>query len=384
MADLMISADDHIDLGYLPSNLWLDRLPAAFKERGPHVEERNGLEQWVCDGHPWGEWRAGKWFENPRRRKVALDRHYDENFTTRPTTASLRLADMDRDGIDASLMFPPIFGMRTIDGQLAKTIIATYNDWAADFSKANPQRLFSIAQLFPDDAAASRDELLRVAKLGIKQVNFLVGTVTPAMYQPEWDGFWDAAQDTGTIVSYHVGGVTREGTSFIDIAEAPRTTRKPAFGMGLGDGATTFFNPFVGLFTYGVIERRPKLKIVLGESGIGWIPFVVQEMDYRFKQVVGGESRDRAADIPLKRLPSELFREQVWATYQQDLVGLHLIDFFGDGHIMWASDYPHPDSTWPSSREVVERETAHLDPTTKRKVIYDNAQRLYGIGGLSK
>lgn len=381
MAELMISADDHIDLGYLPSDLWQERLPADLKERGPRVEQRNGREEWMCDGHPWGEWRAGSWFDNPRRRKIALDRYYEENFTTRPTTASLRLADMDRDGIDASLMFPPIFGMRTIDRDLARTIIATYNDWAADFSKANPRRLFSIAQLFPDDPIASQDELLRVAKLGIKQVNFLVGTVTSAMYQPDWDGFWDAAQDTDTIVSYHVGGVTREGTSFIDIADAPRTDRKPAFGMGLGDGATTFFNPFVGLFSYGVLERRPKLKVVLGESGIGWIPFVVQEMDYRYKQVIGGDSRDRDAQIPLKRLPSELFREQVWATYQQDLVGLHLIDFFGDGHIMWASDYPHPDSTWPSSRDVVERETAHLDPATKRKVIYQNAQRLYGIGG---
>jgi uncharacterized protein len=381
MAEQMISADDHIDLGYLPRDLWTERLPRALNERGPRVEERNGREQWVCDGHPWGEWRAGAWFHNPTRRKVALDRFYEENFTTRPTTASLRLEDMARDGIGASLMFPPIFGMRTIDRDLAKTIISTYNDWAADFSKEAPERLISIAQLFPDDAEASREELLRVAKLGIKQVNFLVGTVTAAMYQPEWDGFWDAAQDSGTIVSYHVGGVTREGTAFIDVAEAPRDPRKPAFGMGLGDGATTFFNPFVGLFSYGVLERRPKLKVVLGESGIGWIPFVVQEMDYRFKQVIGGESRDRlsAADVPLKRLPSELFREQVWATYQQDLVGLNLIDFFGDGHIMWASDYPHPDSTWPESREVVERETAHLDAQTKRKVIHDNAQTLYGI-----
>lgn len=383
MAELMISADDHIDLGYLPKDLWTERLPNAIKERGPHVEERNGQEMWVCDGHPWGEWRAGKWFENPKRRKIALDRFYEsDNFTRRPTTADLRLEDMERDSVEASVMFPPIFGMRTIDVDLAKTVIATYNDWAADFSKAAPSRLFSIAQLFPDDAEASREELLRVAKLGIKQVNFLVGTVTDAMYQSDWDGFWDAAQDADVIVSYHVGGVTREGTSFIDIEQAPKYDRKPAFGMGLGDGATTFFNPFVGLFSYGVLERRPKLKLVLGESGIGWIPFVVQEMDYRFKQTSTGGSRNAAItpdEYPLKRLPSEIFREQVWATYQQDLVGLNLLDSFGDGHVMWASDYPHPDSTWPNSREVVERETGHLDPIAKRKVLRDNARALYGI-----
>ena len=76
---------------------------------------------------------------------------------------------------------------------------------------------------------------------------------------------------------------------------------------------------------------------------------------------------------------AEIFREQVWATYQQDLVGLNLIEFFGDGHVLWASDYPHPDSTWPRSREVVERETAHLDHETKRKILRDNAKVLYGI-----
>lgn len=381
MSDLMISSDDHIDLGYLPKDLWTDRMPGSLKERGPHVEERNGQEMWICDGHPWGEWRAGSWFHNPKRRKIALDRFYQDNFTIRPTTPQLRLEDMARDGIEASLMFPPIFGMRTIDYELAKVVISAYNDWAADFSHAAPKQLFSIAQLFPDDPEASKAELLRVAKLGIKQVNFLVGTVTSAMYQPDWDGFWDAAQDTGVIVSYHVGGVTREGTSFIDIAEAPKYERKPAFGMGLGDGASTFLFPFVGLFSYGVLERRPKLKVVLGESGIGWIPYVVQEMDYRFTQAAGGGTRERTAagDYPLKQLPSEIFREQVWATYQQDLVGLNLIQFFGDGHVLWASDYPHPDSTWPNSREVVERETAHLDATTKRKVLRDNAKVLYGI-----
>jgi predicted TIM-barrel fold metal-dependent hydrolase len=380
-AEKMISADDHIDLGYLPNDLWEERLPRELKERGPRVEERHGQEIWMCDGHPWGEWRAGNWFYNPKRRKIALDRYYQDNFTTRPTTPELRLQDMERDGVEASLMFPPIFGMRTIDRELARAVICTYNDGAADFSRAAPKQLFSIAQLFPDDPEASCQELLRVARLGMKQVNFLVGTVTSAMYQPDWDRFWDAAQDTGVIVSYHVGGVTREGTSFIDVAEAPKTERKPAFGMGLGEGASTFLQPFVGLFSYGVLERRPKLKVVLGESGIGWIPYVVQEMDYRFKQAAGGGTRERTTpgDYPLKKLPSEIFREQVWATYQQDLVGLHLLDFFGDGHAMWASDYPHPDSTWPHSREVVERETAHLDPVAKRKVLRDNAKALYGI-----
>ncbi len=377
MPELMISADDHIDIGYLPGDLWTQRLPRSLAERVPHVEERGSQDLWVCDGHIWTEWRAGRWFDDPKRRKIALDRAFSDNFTRRPTTPELRLEDMSRDGVEASVMYPPIFGMRMVDRELAKTVIRTYNDWAAEFSSAAPNQLLPVAQLFPDDAAASRDELLRVAKLGFRQVNFLVGTVTSAMYQPEWDSFWAAAEETGVVVAYHVGGVSPTGEGGLPPEERPEPgRRRPAFGMGLGDGATSFYQPFVGLFSYGVLERHPNLKVCLGESGIGWIPYVVQEMDYRFKQA---RERFGADGVPLKTLPSELFRRQVWATYQQDLVGLHLVDFFGDGHIMWASDYPHPDSTWPRSRDVVERETAHLSPEVKRKVIRDNAKALYGI-----
>ena len=76
---------------------------------------------------------------------------------------------------------------------------------------------------------------------------------------------------------------------------------------------------------------------------------------------------------------SEIFKPQVWATYQTDLVGLHLIRFFGEGHIMWGSDYPHPDSTWPFSKEIIEKDTGHLPSEMKKKVIHDNAAALYGL-----
>ena len=153
-------------------------------------------------------------------------------------------------------------------------------------------------------------------------------------------------------------------------------TRPAEFDMGLGNGATTFFQPFVFLFTFGTLERHPDLKLILAESATGWIPFVVQEMDYRYKR----QFEIRAADsVGLKQLPSDVFKRQVWATYQADLVGLHLVDFFGDGHMMWASDYPHPDSTWPFSQETVERETAHLTPELKKRILHDNAAALYGL-----
>jgi predicted TIM-barrel fold metal-dependent hydrolase len=85
----------------------------------------------------------------------------------------------------------------------------------------------------------------------------------------------------------------------------------------------------------------------------------------------------------LKELPSDVFKRQVWATYQADLVGLNLVDFFGKGHMMWASDYPHHDSTWPFSQEVVEKETAHLEPAVARAILRDNAAVLYEVSALA-
>lgn len=373
----LISADDHIDLGYLPRDLWTARVPAALRERVPQVIDRGGGDDyWFCDGQAWGDWRGGTWFERKNRQTVALDRGgMGLPHMLRPTTPDLRLADMDRDGVVASVMFPPIFGMRVTDPTLARTVIQVYNDWAAEFSREAPGRFIPVAQLYPDDPEASRDEVERIAKLGLTQVNFLVGTVSPQMYMKAWDPFWDAAEACGVTVSYHVGGAG--GWGRVPRPPAPDGDRKPSFDMGLGNGATMFYEPFVALFSYGTLERHPNLRFVLAESGTGWIPFVVQEMDYRFKRFK--EERMTPEGFDLKTLPSELFRRQVWATYQQDLVGLHLVDFFGEGHMMWASDYPHPDSTWPFSQETVARETAHLTPEVKQQIIYGNAARFYGL-----
>src|SRR5262245_52172139 len=232
MADLMISADDHIDLGYLPADLWLERLPKEFRDRGPRVEERDGCEMWVCDGTVWGDWRRGRWFSAARRPKVALDRvARPGNYGLRPTTPALRLEDMDRDGVEVSVMYPPIFGMRMVDPALGQAVVRIYNDWATEFQRSAPKRFRVVAQLLPDDPEGSREEMLRAAVLGIRQVNFLVGTVTTAMYQPAWDAFWDAAEAHDISVHFHVGGPSRSGASAGRQA-TDADGRQPAFGMG--------------------------------------------------------------------------------------------------------------------------------------------------------
>lgn len=378
MAATMISADDHIDLGYLPADLFLERLPSSMKDRGPRVEEKNGKDMWVSEGATWGDWRGGKWAQDQNRIKVALDRvAFSGNFGIRPTTTDLRLEDMDRDGVHFSVMYPPIFGMRMEDKELGKAVIRAYNDWAIDFEKSAPDRFRIVAQMLPDDPDGSTEELLRCAAMGVNQVNFLVGTVTAAMYQPSWDKFWAAAEANNIVVNYHVGGPNRAGSFAPAGPQADvEDLRKPRLGMGLGDGATVFLQPFIGLFSYGILEKHPDLRLVLAESGTGWIPFQVQEMDYRFNRVLEGKVPEH---FSLEKLPSEVFKKQVWATYQQDFVGLNLIPFFGEGHMMWASDYPHPDSTWPDSVAILDKEMATLDPAKRQKITHDNAKEFYNL-----
>ena len=118
----------------------------------------------------------------------------------------------------------------------------------------------------------------------------------------------------------------------------------------------------------GVLERYPRIRLVLGEAGIGWIPYILWRMD--------GEWEDQFKDLSLTMPPSEYWRRQCYATYQTDPVGLKLVDELGADRIMWGSDFPHPDGIWPDSREYIAREMAHLSPEIRHKIICGNAARL--------
>jgi predicted TIM-barrel fold metal-dependent hydrolase len=138
----------------------------------------------------------------------------------------------------------------------------------------------------------------------------------------------------------------------------------------------------VGILGEGVLERRPGVRLVLAESGLGWLPWLVQEMDYRYERLVEMRAHwEPRGGIGLASPPSETFRRQVWVTFQDDQVGLDLLDHFGEDKVMWACDYPHPDSTFPESRAVIQRLTADLPDTVRRRLLHDNAAALYGIGG---
>ncbi len=119
----------------------------------------------------------------------------------------------------------------------------------------------------------------------------------------------------------------------------------------------------------GVMDRHPTLKVIIGEAGIGWIPYVLNRMD--------AEWEEQFKELDLKMRPSEYWRRQCYATYQTDPIGTKLVDDIGEDNIMWASDFPHPDGIWPDSQEYIQRELGHLPAATQRKIVCDNAAKLY-------
>jgi predicted TIM-barrel fold metal-dependent hydrolase len=141
-----------------------------------------------------------------------------------------------------------------------------------------------------------------------------------------------------------------------------------------------FLDPLVGLLGRGVLERRPNARLVLAESGLGWPPWVVQEMDYRYNRLVSmADFWEPRGGIGLTMKPSEVFRRQVWVTVQDDKLGLDILHHFGDDKVMWACDYPHPDSTFPESQAVVDRLMRDVPPAARRRVLRDNARALYDL-----
>jgi predicted TIM-barrel fold metal-dependent hydrolase len=371
----MISVDDHIDLPYLPADLWTTRLPDDLRDRGPRVVVNDrGLSEWVCDGRGWGRWSGGRKDTTRRSYQTALERAgLDVAGQLRPTDPALRLVDMNSDNIEVTVMFGPVAALDIGDPHLRAAVYRAYNDWLAEFCANDPKRLVGVAMLPAEDAAAATAELHRLASMGgVRQVSMHIARVETAIYTQEWEPFWDLIDESGIIASFHLVLTREMMTGLNDKASRIYAASK--------EFILQFLDPLVGMLGEGVLDRRPNVKLVLAESGLGWPPWVVQEMDYRYRRLQAmGDYWDSRGGIGLSRTPGEIFRDQVWVTFQDDQIGLDILDHFGEDKVMWACDYPHPDSTFPDSVEVVERLTAGLSPDARRRLLRDNAAALYGI-----
>jgi predicted TIM-barrel fold metal-dependent hydrolase len=357
----IISCDDHMDLHTFPPKLFEERVAPEFRARAPRVIETPQGPYWQAEGELLSA--SGSW--GMPMPSIFLRAGLEDNWF-RPSTPQLRLEDMDRDGLYAQVIYGPPVGLRLRDPLLKAACLRAYNDWAADFNSYDPDRLCMLAILPMHDPEATTAELRRVAGKGLRGAVVSLFEAPRSVFEPEWEAFWATAAETRLPISFHLSA----GTYSIQ----PQ----------LGRWQTAAFSSVVpmqldealaGMVFSGMLDRNPRVTLVLGESGLGWVPYLIERMDLEARV-----HANSVAHVGLTRPPSAICRDQVVFTYEEDHFGHRFIPELGADNVMWASDYPHPDSTFPNSRRAIDAQFAEFDETVKQKVCHDNAARLYGLG----
>ena len=373
----IISADDHIDLQWLPKDLWQTRVPAQWRERAPKVVDTADGPSWVCGNDRWDSWGGRKGAAGAQGgRRTAIERGgVLEPGVLRPTTTALRLADMDRDGIDATVMYGPIVPLLIADPELRKVCYRAYNDWLAQFCATAPERLIGAGLIPIDDPASAADEIRSLRKIGLRTGMFLAARVELPLWDDAWEPFWEAAAETGIPIGFHLGGGLRTVA-----VSGPKAAKAGNMGVRVSCSTLQMDEPLAAVIFSGALERYPSLKIVLAETGIGWLPYMLERMDDTHRKFLDAEEYWRThGGLALTMSPSAYCRRQVWATFQTDHAGLRMLDALGDDRVMWASDYPHADATWPESQHAIADNFKNVPHASRRRILCDNARELYGL-----
>ncbi len=375
----VVSADSHVDMTWLPGDLFESQAPNKWKDLVPKVVETPEGPRWVAEEKILGVVGGlGHGFSPPNRGvSKQADRMLDTGFYAdganghpHPTTPELRLKDMELDGIDAEVVYGILAtGLRLENRELVSVVYQIYNDWIADFCKTHPGRWAGLACLPNHDAEAAAREVHRAAELDLRGADFDVVTASKELWDRDWDPLWAALEETSMPVSFHVTGPRgfpiRPSTGD-DWADAVyKGIHMTVFQMGAAETLSSI------VFS-GALDRYPGLKFVLGESGAGWLPYVLERMDRehedRFRQQLG-----------LTMEPSDFWRRQGHTTFQTETSGPRMVEMIGEDNILWGSDYPHPDGVWPGSQEAIQRDMGHLDERVRRKITCENTVALYGF-----
>ncbi len=373
----VISADCHLDIGWLPADLFVDQAPAGWKDRMPHVVDTPKGKAWVNHkgehiSYVGGVGTFGREYTPGAIHRA--DRMAEQGLYEDGKKGILRLSDpewrlkaQDLDGIQAEVIYG-ILGVsnRIHDDDVTALVYQIYNEYAAGLWRTHPDRFAGLACIPNHDVDMAAAEIRKVARLGMRGVEFNVSTAKLPLWHPYWEPMWAAAEDVGLPISFHTLGTAQELPEGLSpkVEMAARATRLTQFQIAMA-------GPLAAVIFGGVLEHHPGLKLVLGESGIGWIPYVLDRMDYEWE--------DQFQGLDLKMKPSEYWRRQMYATFQQDEIGVRLLDLLGEDNIMWGSDFPHPDGLWPDSQQFIARQFKDLPEATRRKLMCENAAKLYGF-----
>ena len=386
MDSKVISADGHTDIVWLPDDLFVSEAPTRLKGHMPRVVETDEGRVWVADGARLGSVGAaaltGSYEPYVPGRSRRLDKMEERGFFSdaeqgrfHPSSPDLRRADQEADGVQSEVIYGVLgvaSGFSDSDGGISdpetlSTVYDIYNDWIADFCKASPQSFVGLACISCHDPRLASRQLRRAADLGLRGVELSVSRAATPVYQEEWDILWAAAADCRMPISFHTVGLP---------FRQPEGPAKEGYGLVTLGLMYTLFQlsgpeSLTSILLSGACDRYPDFKFVLGECGVGWIPYLLHRIDQEYE--------DRLSGLNLSMKPSELWRRQGYTTFQDEYLTSEMVQAVGENNILWGSDYPHPESTWPESTEYIERNMGHLPGEVRSKIVFENAGKLYGL-----
>ena len=364
----ILSSDSHV---FEPPDLWTTRIDATFRDRAPRMQRLDGVDQLVVEAQQVIAGiglisNAGARFEAPET--ISSQGRFEDVHQGGYDPAQ-HLKDMQLDGVAGEVLYPSqgLFYFKVADTQLMSAIFRAYNDWLAEFCRTDPERLKGIAMINLDDVQDGIKELERTAKMGFAGAMITEYPLEDRRYdQPEYEPFWAAAQALDMPLSLHTA-TRRQGK----IRGAGEKTLRDASSR-----ATKVFYPATSMCDMifsGVFERYPNLKLAIVEFELAWVPHLLSSMDYTYRE------RHEEAVYRFKDgwRPSDFFHRNVFLSFQEDEVGIRLRDIIGVDNMMWGSDYPHSESTFPQSRQILAQILAGVPEDDYAKIVGGNTARLY-------
>jgi predicted TIM-barrel fold metal-dependent hydrolase len=346
----ILSSDSHV---FEPPDLWTRRIDAAFRDRAPRIVRVDGSDQIVVEADQVLSGiglisNAGARFEAP---ETISGRGRFEDVPRGGYEPEQHLADMRLDGVEGEVLYPSqgLFYFRVKDSALMSAIFRAYNDWLAEFCRADAARLKGIAMINLDDVRDGIAELERAARLGLAGAMISELPAEERRYDlPEYEPFWAAAEALAMPLSLHTA-TRRQGR----IRGAPGQTLRDASSR-----ATKAFGPATSLCDMifsAVFERHPRLVVAVVEFELSWAPHLLDTMDYTY--------RER--------------HEEAIHRFQEDAVEIRLRDVIGVDNMMWGSDYPHSESTFPRSRAILAEILAGVPVDEQARIVGGNTARIY-------
>jgi predicted TIM-barrel fold metal-dependent hydrolase len=368
----IVSVDDHV---IEHPRVWLDRLPDKYASVAPRIGvAEDGNTTWIYEGQVAGNFAlnavAGK---DPKDFGLEPRDYYD--MLPGCHDVSERIKDMDREGVWAQMCFPNMGGFagstfaKSKDMKLAVECVRAYNDFIVDeWCAFAPGRQIPLIMTPYWDVDATVAEIERMAGKGAKSITFpelpdRIGL--PSWHSEHWDPVLAAAADAGLPLSLHFG------TGGVPLASPEAMSSN--FTVGISLFGLNSMSTAAELLLSPVFHKFPKLKVALSEGGIGWIPYMLERIDYVW------ERHRWYNDVNRQVRPSELFVDHVFGCFISDNAGLESRHLIGVDNIMFESDYPHSDSQWPHTRKLLADSLIDVPDDEARKMVELNARKLYSF-----